>query len=454
MFTSKAINKSSQLFPSIRRGSLGRLVSAAVLTGVFTTGCSHSWDEFDPRLAPGTGGSGGAVIPVKCGGTSALVSDFSGTGLTNLWEINMWGGANIAESNGELVYDLSSDGTQSAAYIHSEYYYDFRNDFASVEVLATPGVGKAAEAFLDVSLDEANYVEIYQKDDMLNFGYERTDTYNKIKSIPYDPVAHRFWQMRESDGVVIYETSPDGQTWTNQLEMPEAALFPLDLVRIYVGGIGDAGTMGPRQARFDKLSGGGPAKQKYCPMHSYTDDFNDGMEDRQWTRSWEDKPGMLLEEGGQFVVHYPPDVEAYAGLVSARAFDLTNSSLVLEVTAAPQTMVQGHLGIDLNGPGDNDVEMFIEEGFLKFGIENFGMFKELGGVAYAPLEHRWLRIREASNSLFWESAPDGKTWRTLLEVSPLPVPVDVLDVEIHGGTWTPQMNPGEARADNLNLPPP
>ncbi|HMY18030.1 MAG TPA: hypothetical protein PKA58_17020, partial [Polyangium sp.] len=145
--------------------------------------------------------------------------------------------------------------------------------------------------------------------------------------------------------------------------------------------------------------------------------------------------------------------EVYAGRKSARAFDLTDSQIILEVPVTPANILQGSFGIDLNGPGDNDVELFLEEGTLKFGVDIAGVDKELGSIAYSPDQHRWWRIRHAANSVFWETAPDGKTWTTRLEVSPPPVPVNHLDVEIEGGTWIPQVAPGEARADNLNLPP-
>ncbi len=31
----------------------------------------------------------------------------------------------------------------------------------------------------------------------------------------YDPIQHRFWQIREDDGVIHRETSPDGATWSD-----------------------------------------------------------------------------------------------------------------------------------------------------------------------------------------------------------------------------------------------
>jgi hypothetical protein len=33
-------------------------------------------------------------------------------------------------------------------------------------------------------------------------------------TVPYDPVAMRWWRMRPVDGFVVFETAPDGLTWT------------------------------------------------------------------------------------------------------------------------------------------------------------------------------------------------------------------------------------------------
>jgi hypothetical protein len=210
----------------------------------------------------------------------------------------------------------------------------------------------------------------------------------------------------------------------------------------------------PGEAHFDRLNGGGTPKQKYCPMSSLTDDFNNGMLGDQWLRSWEGQPGMLAEEGGQFVVKYPPNLEAYAGLTSSYAFDLRGSAAVAEVPGTPASSVPAHVAMTLNGPGDNDIDMFVEEGTLKLGAKTNGNYQDLATMPYSALDHRWWRIRETDNTLYWETSPDGKAWTKRLEKTPPPVPMNVVDLEFHAGVWSPQAMPGECRVDNLNLPPP
>lgn len=445
---------------------------AAIAASSLLAGCSHAWEDYDPRLAGsagasttsstggmGSGGSGGENTGgsgggnAKCGGTSVLVSDFSGNTPEGIWDGGEWGGATIAETGGELAIALGMDGVGSGAYAVSEHYYDFRDDFVSIEVTNVTNTANSAWSYFNVGPDDKNYVEIYHEDTSLMFGWEIGDVYLEHKKIPYDPVAHRFWQLRETAGTVYFETSADGQNWTLQDQKPTADLFAVDFSRIALGAGADSGQANPGVARFDRLSGGGAPKQKYCPISSIRDDFEDGVENRQWNRSWQDQPGMRAEEGGQFVLHYVPNAEAYGGLVSARAFDLTSSSLVVEMPVVPPASLVGNFMIDLNGPGDNDVEMTIAEGNLEFGVEVNGMDQKLGSVLYSPDQHRWWRIREQANTLYWETAPDGKTWTSRLEISPLPVPVTMLDVEISGGTWTAQPTVGECRADNVNIPP-
>lgn len=457
-----------------------------IVAGSPLVGCSHAWEDYDPRLAgsggaepttsgtggmgastggaggmgagaggmggQGAGGSGGGVV--DCGGTSALAADFSGNTLGGLWDAGDWGGATISETGGEIVVSLPmGSADESGGYLKSEHYYDFRGDFVSVEVTSAADPSSSAWAYLVVTMDENNYVEIYQESGFLFFGREIGNSYTELAKIQYDPIAHRFWQLRESGGDTYFETSPDGQNWAIRAQTPTADLFPVDLVQVVLGGGANSGQASPGEARFDKLNGGGAPKQKYCPMSSLTDDFADGAESMRWARSWEEQNGMLAEQDGQFVIHYVPNAEAYAGLVSASAFDLTSSSIVIEVPVAPPESAQAHIGLELNGPLENDVEMVVEQGKLKFGVEIADTHQELGSVLYSAQDHRWWRIREASNTLYWETAPDGKTWTTRMQVSPPPVPINVLDIEIHAGTWAAQPALGDCRADNVNLPP-
>jgi hypothetical protein len=400
----------------------------------------------------GTGGEGGS--PTRCGGTSAISEDFSGGDL-RLWDGDAYGGADIDQIGGELVFTLPVDSPGSSeAYLITEHYFDFRQDAVSVEVTSATNTASSAWAFLVVGPSDADNVEIFQENGTLHFEKEVGELDTSLKTMPYDPVAHRHWRIREDGFAVNFETSPDGVAWVVQTQAPVADLFPMDYVRVVLGGGASAGQGSPGEARFDHLNGGGVPAEKLCPIGSITDDFEDGLESPAWARSWEDAPGMLSESGGELMVTFVPDSTAFAGLQSARAFDLTGSSIVIEVPVTPDPAAATVIFLELNGPGDNDVEMALDNGQLELGVEASDVYQEYGTVLHSPVLHRWWRIRESGNTLFWETAPDGKTWTTQLELSPVPIPIDVLDVEIGGGPYQPQASPGDAHFDDVNLPPP
>lgn len=47
------------------------------------------------------------------------------------------------------------------------------------------------------------------------------------------PAAEDWWRLRESGGLLFWETSGDGQTWNVKRQMP--APFPVDAVRVLIG---------------------------------------------------------------------------------------------------------------------------------------------------------------------------------------------------------------------------
>ncbi len=500
----------SRLDARISRALFVGAALSVLAVGNTVAGCSHGWEDYDPRIAGsggasiagsstggennggtggmgtggmgtggmgtggmgtggmgtggmgtggmgtggmGTGGSGGGVN--KCGGTSVLVSDFDGNAISDLWIVNEWGMATIVQSGGELVVDLPTGNPNGyGAYIVSQFFYDFRDDFVSVEATQVTNPTNSAWMFMNVGPDDNNYIEIYQGGADLIFGQEVASTYATLKKIPYDAVAHRFWKLSEAAGKTYYQTSPDGQAWTTQLEITTTSLFAIDYSRIRLGAGADSGNMDPGKPHFDRLNGGGNPQQWYCPTNSITDDFEDGVRGPQWARSEEDQNGMLAEQGGQCIVQFTENTTDHAGYRSSRAFDLTGSSLVVEVPSVPDLSVDTHFGIDLWGLGDNEVEMRVWHGALEFAVDINDTYQKLGTTQYNPNVHRWWRIREAGNTLYWETAPDGKTWNTELEISPPPVPINMLDVELRGGADTAQVMPGQGRVDNVNLPPP
>ncbi|MEO5726081.1 MAG: hypothetical protein ABI134_12505, partial [Byssovorax sp.] len=328
----------------------------------------------------GTGGAGGG--PLDCGGTSVLVDDFSGGDPGEVLAMYYGGGAIASRTGGEAVVAMPGN---SASYSWGEFdsnrAYDLRGDSLSIEVTSAPNPTTSGMVWYGVGYKD-NYVGIYEQHGVLHFEYMIAGSQTLLKTTAYDPVAHRHWRVREDGQTTSWETSSDGVSWKTMTQVPTATLAPMNLVWLWFGGGMDSGEVSPAEIHFDRLNGGGAPKEKWCPVSSFKDDFNDGVKSRAWDRSWEDKPGMLAETGGELVVTLVPNAEGSASYVSASAFDLTSSSLLVEVPSAVSSADGSKTRIALVGPGDQGVEISELQGQLHFSYRVLNNWQLLGTVLY------------------------------------------------------------------------
>ncbi len=137
------------------------------------------------------------------------------------------------------------------------------------------------------------------------------------------------------------------------------------------------------------------------------------------TNKWPSNYGGTAVSGGQAVVDC--DVLQFSGFRSLSGYHLGES----------------HVGGQFNPPAINggtsaymsivatsrvagtDAAFNIDTGFM--GVLLRSAFSDPGAVfvPYDPVDHAWLRFREASGTLHWESSADGASWSTLrTETSP------------------------------------
>jgi hypothetical protein len=68
-----------------------------------------------------------------------------------------------------------------------------------------------------------------------------------LATLAYSSTAHRWWRLRESGGVVVWETSPDKVTWTPAASAAVSSLFPIGSLTLtfdsytYGGGLRNPG---------------------------------------------------------------------------------------------------------------------------------------------------------------------------------------------------------------------
>lgn len=150
--------------------------------------------------------------------------------------------------------------------------------------------------------------------------------------ITYDPVAHLWLRLRETGGNVLWDTSPDGTTWTNRrtLATPAWVTSSIDTTALDFYGYRDAGTTD--YGEFDNVN-----------------TLSDGA---VYTAS-----AALTADGALAAT------STYAAAVSA---DLTTDSgltaaTVLSARAAASLSVDFDLSADTNGREQSDVTVTVGE---------------------------------------------------------------------------------------------
>lgn len=174
-------------------------------------------------------GVGGVPAP----DVSVLHDSFGGSSLdTTKWAATTAGsGSTVSESGGTL--NLASGSTlNNFAAVCSVTAYDLTSSSISVHMVpGTVQCGVSIQAASTVNVSTLNLpCGLYYAPGTLN-GTGRHGAGGG--QTPYDSASMGWLRMRESGGVVYFDTSPDGSTWTNRFTCT-AAQAELDLTSVYV----------------------------------------------------------------------------------------------------------------------------------------------------------------------------------------------------------------------------
>lgn len=150
---------------------------------------------------------------------------------------------------------------------------------------------------------------------------------------------------------------------------------------------------------------------------------------------------------------------SYHYLVSTGDYDMTDSHFAVEFVQNLNVGSNGSLStyfraLDSSGDGSNYFEFEIAggpSGTVTFREKYNGSSDTTTGT-YDATNYRYLRLREASGTIYWETSPNGYSWTTRRSKSAL-VSVSVADVLLSTGRWAAESSPGNAIFDNLNLMP-
>jgi len=182
---------------------------------------------------------------------SSLSDDFDDDTASRMWSWASYegGGCQLDETGGQLVVSLDGSAID-CAYLSSQRF-DVTGQALFVEVPSIDTTIPNLYTFFRAEIDSANGYEFVVSDGLLVARVEVDDNLMGQAFPNYDPIDHRWWRIREASGDVIWETSPDGTSWTELAKT--AAVLPVDALTVVLGaGVATATTM-TGDVAFDNL---------------------------------------------------------------------------------------------------------------------------------------------------------------------------------------------------------
>lgn len=131
----------------------------------------------------------------------------------------------VQEANQRL--EVRPDGNTSPSYAGygSVNRYDLTNSSIQVEVVQVLFPVPGLQTLVQVLIDGNNSVYLDADSGWLNCFQLVGGVYTRLGRVPYDAQSHRWWRLREYQGVTYWEVSPNGREWTTLVSKPD----PLDL---------------------------------------------------------------------------------------------------------------------------------------------------------------------------------------------------------------------------------
>ncbi len=168
-------------------------------------------------------------------------------------------------------------------------------------------------------------------------------------------------------------------------------------------------------------------------------------------------PGMTVTEAaGVLDVAFTaaPTGVAYSRVATKAKHDLTGCSAeVMLVTLPSSSLTSVYTNFTAGDGVGNTLEFFVNNGSISAFIWTGTTPVELKKATFDALKHTWLRLREASGTVYWDTSGDGKTWVNFTSTTPT-FSIKAMNFFLGSGTFAAEpTNPGKAAFDNFNLPP-
>jgi hypothetical protein len=393
-------------------------------------GCGR-W-RFDPVRggdAPGgdASGEGDTSGPaLRCGTIEILADDFQSTTKAPAWNTYAYNGTSLAQGGGELVATMVPTGGAGAYAGYSSYHtMDLRDARFYVHVTQVLSTATRGVTRFQATPDINNNITILEAAGVLYALTNTAGTVVNVGSTPYDATADAWWQLREAQGTVYFETSPDGQTFTAFANTPTPAFAASARIDLSAGT--DRPETNPGASHFASLNGGTPAGQ-WCPASMLADNFNSGVFAPEWGNSYSPNGSTYTESSGSVTFGLPGSAVVETALASAMAYDLSESAIITQIQTVPA--VNTCNAFLRASTTSNDFIMFTANLTSLTCLHGAGgSQQQVCQVPFDPVAHKLWRLRGTGGTVYWETSPDGTTWTTQYS-EPAAIALDALGIGV------------------------
>jgi hypothetical protein len=344
-----------------------------------------------------------AVAPLGCGSLQLLRDRFDGAIVDATWVAQAGAGASVDQSGGDLVLALTAGSGSPQARLSSRNAYDLTSSELAATVLETGGQRTALEVRDSGGRGAALAVE----GDVLYVMTLDGASESIRVSLVYDPARHRHWRLREAGGALFWEVSADRSGWT----VLTSGSVGMDVTNAYAVMFARGQLAAASQARFDDLNVPVASVPGFCKVGTVHDGFDEPVLAAGWS-PWVGSGTCTVQVvGGAVQLSFPGSGGSFCGVDTDRLHDLTGDAIAVEIVAGPEDPTFVTFAELVTPDQAHRVDIRISDGTVRLRQLRDGSVVASASINYDPIAHRFWRLREASGTIFWDSSPDGTTWR-------------------------------------------
>lgn len=211
---------------------------------------------------------------------------------------NLYGGVEVSQE--QVRIPIGPGATFSG--FNTKYNNALRR--ASLTARVFPSLGATHESFMQVLMDSANLIEIIYSGGNIFFRHRINDVNSDI-SIPYNATTMAYWRIYEAWGTIVWQTSPDGSTWTTRRTAPHTYSNGVQVAYSFIAW--SWATTTPTSTRVESISLVSsiannvtpsnttlPATLEWEPGTSYLEIINELLGAINYESAWFDEDGVFI----------------------------------------------------------------------------------------------------------------------------------------------------------------